>query len=110
MSRACPGRAGDTTGNLGAVPTSVGAGWPGSGRRDRQAWAGRQDRHASGKGKQAGEVAQRGDAVGVTGAGCDILERHPAGTWWADSGEPDVAPDSVSTGQEGSPSGRWRRS
>ncbi|MCK9903163.1 hypothetical protein MXD63_24250 [Frankia sp. Cpl3] len=32
-----------------------------------------------------------GDVTDSAGAGCEILDAHPAGTWRADSGEPDVA-------------------
>lgn len=44
-----------------------------------------------GKTGRTGEPERSGDVTDATGAGCDILEQHPAGTWRADSGEPDVA-------------------
>ncbi|MEX5634115.1 tyrosine-type recombinase/integrase [Parafrankia sp. FMc2] len=41
--------------------------------------------------RPAGEPGRSGDVSDGTGAGCEILDPYPAGTWRADSGEPDVA-------------------
>ncbi|WP_131769425.1 tyrosine-type recombinase/integrase [Candidatus Protofrankia californiensis] len=40
---------------------------------------------------EPGKPGQAGEATDTPGAGCEILDPHPAGTWRADSGDPDVA-------------------